>query len=81
MRRQPEFAVAVHVLTADLHLDARILAVDDGGVDRPVSIALGRGDVILELAGHHFKMLVNDAQRPIAILGLFGDDAKGHDIG
>ena len=50
-------------------------------MDRPIAVALGGGDIILEAARHHFIGLVDDAQRAIAIFRAVGDDAKRHDVG
>src|SRR3546814_7825679 len=41
----------MHVVRADLHLDAMPLRSDDGGVQRAVAVGLGGRDVVLEKIG------------------------------
>ena len=52
VRGHAELGVLVHLARADLHLDAAPLRPDHGGVDRAIEVALGRGDVVVELAGN-----------------------------
>src|SRR5262249_12831989 len=52
MRRHAILGYAVHLLGADLQLDALVARADDGGVDRLVVVLLGRRDVVLEAARH-----------------------------
>ena len=42
--------LGVHLPGPDLDLDPHLLVVDDGGVERPVAVALGGRDEILEAA-------------------------------
>ena len=71
----------VHVARANLDLDASLLGPDHRGVERAVAVGLGRRDVVLEAAGHHRVGAVHDAERPVAVLLAFGDDAKADDVG
>jgi len=71
----------MHVLGADLHLDAMTLRAKDAGMQGAIAVGLGRRDVVLEAVGHHGVMAVNDAQGPIAIFDRIDHDPEGHDVG
>ena len=55
--------------------------MDDRGVERPVAVALGRRDEVLEPARHHRPALVDQAERPVAFLDVADDGAERHDVG
>ncbi len=75
MSRDAELCMLVHLVGADLDLDAALLRPDHSGVDRPVEVALGRGDVVVELAGNVRPQPVDDTQRRIALRNRVDDDA------
>ena len=62
------FGDPVHLLGADLQLDALAPDADDGGVDRAVVVVLGDRDVVLEAAGHDLPVGVDDPERAVAVL-------------
>ena len=80
MRGKAVFGLGVHLLVADLDLDAP-LRMDHRGVEGAVAVALGGGDVILEAAGHHRPAAVKQPQRAIALLDIVDDHAERHHIG
>ena len=67
MRGDAVFGDLVHLLGADLQLDALLPGPDHGRVDRAVVVLLGRRDVVLEAARHHRPGGVHDAERLVAI--------------
>ena len=67
MRRDAELGVLVHLAGADLHLDAACLRTDDGGVDRAIAVALGRGDVVVELAGDVGPATMHHPERGVTL--------------
>ena len=70
----------VHLTRADLHLRRRAIGADQRGVQRLVTVHLGNGDVVLELARHRFVQAVQHAQREITRGHILDDDAKTVDI-
>ena len=79
--RDPLLRNPIHRLGADLQLDAQAPRPDHGGVQRAVVVALGRGDVVLEPLGHAGPGLVDQAERPVAVVLLVHDHAEGVDVG
>ena len=67
VRGDAVFGDLVHLLGADLQLDALLAGADHGGVDRAVVVLLGRRDVVLEAARHHRPGRVHDAERAVAL--------------
>jgi hypothetical protein len=70
----------VHVGRADLQFDPAIARPQEGGVDRPVPVGLGHGDVVLEPVGQRPPLLVRGADRAVAVLDRVDDQAKCKDI-
>src|SRR3546814_10184958 len=70
------FGHLVHVVGADLHLDAVALGPDDRRVQRAVAVRLGRRDEVLEAAGHHVIAAVQQAERMVAVTQRADDDTK-----
>ncbi len=81
MRRDAEFGDLVHLLGADLQLDALLAGADHGGVNRTVVVLLGRRDVVLETPGHDRPGRMHDAERAVAGLDVGKHDPKAVDIG
>ena len=69
VRRDPQLGLGVHLAGADLHLQGPAARPDHRGVQRPVAVRLGVGDVVVELAGDMRPQPVHGAERRIA-LGL-----------
>ncbi len=76
MRGDAALGDVVHLLGADLHLDALAFRPDDGGVDGAVAVGLGRRDEILEALRHHLPVGVQHAERAIAVRERRHDDAE-----
>src|SRR5262245_56452086 len=81
MRGDAELGDLVHLLGADLQLDALIAGSDYRSVQRTVIVLLRRRDVILEAAGHHRPGGMYRAERAVAGFGILHHDAKGIDVG
>ena len=58
----------VHLAGADLDFDPHLRIVDHRGVERAIGVALGRRDVILEAPRDHRPLLVDEAERLVAVL-------------
>src|SRR3546814_5767485 len=71
----------MHVVRADLHLDAMPLRSDDGGVQRAVAVGLGGRDVVLETPRHHRIAAVQQAERVVAVAQRADNHTEGHDVG
>ena len=80
MRAHAEFRLAMHLARADLDFDRALIGTDDGGVDRPITVVLRVGDVVVELARHVTPARVNDTQRRVAIPDRRHDDAQRADV-
>ena len=70
----------VHLLRANLQLEAFALRSDDCGVERLIHIRLGHCDVIFEAAGNWLPCCVNDADRGIAIAGIWNYDSESNKV-
>ncbi len=81
MRGDAEFRDLVHLLGADLQLDALLAGADHGGMDRAIVVLLRRRDVVLETPGHHRPGGVDDAERAVAGLDICHHDAEAVDVG
>ena len=75
------FGHVVHFLGADLDFHPLLFRAHHRGVDGAIAVGLGRGDEILEALRHHLPAGMDDAQRAIAILRGFDDDAEAENIG
>src|SRR5262245_65605955 len=71
----------VHLLSANLQLDALMARADDGGVDRLVVVLLWVRDVVLEPARYRVPSRVHHRESAVAVLDLRHDDAEGIDVG
>ena len=57
----------VHLVGADLDLDALAPRTDDRRVERLVHVGLGQRDVVLEAPRHRRPLRVHDAERRVAV--------------
>ena len=78
--RDAVLGLPVHLLRADLDLDALRVRAYDGGVQALVAVGLGHGDVVLEAALYGFPLLVHKTEHGVAVLHVLDDDAEGHDV-
>ena len=81
VRGDAVFGDLVHLLGADLQLDALLAGTDHRRVDGAIVVLLGRRDVVLEAAGHHRPGGVNDAERLVAFGHRLDDHAERKDVG
>ena len=77
VRRDAFFGDAVHLLGADLNFEMPAFGADDGGVERLVEIGAGNGDEVFDAAGNGTPLVVDHAERGVAVLHRIGDDADG----
>ena len=54
---------AMHLMAANLDLDALAVGADHAGVQRLIHVRLGERDIILKTAGHRAPLGVDDAER------------------
>ncbi len=80
VRGHPVLGHAIHVLGADLHLDAQAARPDHGRMQRAIVVRLGRRDEVLEPLGHHGPGPVDHAQGAIAVVLAVHDDAEAIDV-
>ncbi len=80
VRRITVFGLRMHLAGPDLDLDPHLFRMDDRSVQRTVTVALGRRDIILEPPRHHRPAAMDNAQRRIASLLIRHDRAKGHHV-
>ncbi len=80
MGRHPALGNAVHRLGTDLKFDGIAVRPDQRGVQRLVTIGLGDGDVVLELARHGLVQTVKHAQRPVAVEHIGHQHAKAENV-
>ncbi len=71
---------ALHLVGADLNLDALAAGADDRRVERLVHVGLRQGNVILEPAGDGCPARVDDAERRVAIGHRLDDHAERDDV-
>ena len=81
MRGHAVLGDAMHLVGADLQLDALMARADDGGVDRLVVVLLRRRDVVLEATRHRAPGRVHDAERAVAGVDIAHHDAEAVDVG
>jgi hypothetical protein len=67
VRGDAELGVLVHLARADLHFERLALRADHRGVQRAVVVALGLGDVVVELARDRRPQVVHHAERGVAL--------------
>ncbi len=80
VRGDAQLGVFVHLPSADLHLQGLAFEPRHRGVQRLVLVALGIGDVIVELAGNVVPQAVHHAQRGVAGADILHQDADGADV-
>src|SRR3984893_17797120 len=71
----------LHLLGANLQLDALVARPDHGCVDRAIIVLLGGRDVVLEPTGHHRPGGVDDTKSLIAFRHALHDDDNGLVVG
>ena len=71
------FRNLVHVPGLDLHFQRMSAVAQHRGVQRLVHVLLGRGNVVVELAGNWTPHPVRDAEGGVAIGNLVDDYAEG----
>ena len=71
------FGDAVHGGGSDLDLAAVPVAIEDGGVERAVAVALGVGDIVVGEVGEGGEEALEDCQRLVAGGDVGHDDAQG----
>src|SRR5690606_2289711 len=70
----------VHLVGADLDLDAIADGADDRRVKRLVHVLLRHRDVVLEATRNGLPQGVDEAERLVAIRNRLGDDPEGDDV-
>ncbi len=80
MGRDAELGRAVHLVGADLHLDAAVAGPDDRRVERLVHVGLGQGDVVLEAPGDGRPLRVHDAEGRVAVGHVLHEHAEGDEV-
>ena len=74
------FRGLVHLMGPDLDLEGDAVLVHEGGVQGPVQVGLGHGDVVLEPARQGLPLRVNDAQGGVAVVHRVHDDPDGDKV-
>ena len=74
------FGDAVHLLGADLDFEGLPVRADHRGVQRLVEVGPRDGDEILDAPGNGPPLVVDHAQRRVAVLHRIGDDAQRHQV-
>src|SRR5690606_27931464 len=80
VRGDAELGVLVHLVGADLHFQRAPARADHRGVQAAVVVALGLGDVVVELAGNRRPELVRHAERRVAGRDVVHQHAGGTDV-
>ena len=80
MRGDAALGDLMHVVGADLDLDAFAVRADHGRVQRLVAVGLGHGDVIFEAARNGFVGRMDHAERLVALGDVVDDDAKSDHV-
>ena len=71
---------AVHLLGADLHLERLTVRADHGSMQRLVEVGTRNGDEVLDAARDGAPLVVDHAQRGVAVLHRIGDDAQRRQV-
>lgn len=74
------FGDAVHLVGADLDLDALGLGPDERGVQRLVHVGLGQRDEVFEAARNGGPFAVDDAEGGVTVADVFYDGAERDDV-
>ena len=80
MRGNAIFCIQVHIQGADLHFQRTLVFVHDRRVQGLIKVILGRGDVVVELAGDGTPRGVDHAQRGITGGHIRHDQTHGAHI-
>ena len=80
MRRDAFFGDAVHLLGPDLDFEGLPVRADHGGVQRLVEVRPRDRDEILDAARDGPPLVVDHAERRVAVLHRVGDDAQRHQV-
>jgi hypothetical protein len=80
VRGDTQLGLVLHLLRANLHFQRAPVGSIHSRVDGLVVVALGRGDVIVELARQEPPQVVHDAQRRVAVGHGGHDDAHRPDV-
>ena len=80
VRRDAFLGDAVHLLGADLHLEGLPVRTHHRGVQRLVEVGPRDGDEVLDAPGNRAPLVVDHAQRGVAVLHRVGDDAQRHQV-
>ena len=75
MRRDTQLGAVMHLVRADLHFDRFTLGADHRRVQRAIVIALGLGDVIVELLRDRRPQVVHHPQHGVTILHVIDQHA------
>ena len=81
MRGDAVFGDLVHLVGADLQLDALAAGADDGRVDRAVVVLLRRRDIVLEAPRHARPGRMRDADRRVTVGDRVDENAEAVDVG
>jgi hypothetical protein len=76
VRRDPFLGGPVHVGRPDLHFERHAALADHRGVQRLVAVRARHRDEVLDPARHRGPRLVDDAERPVAVLYRLRHDAQ-----
>ena len=71
---------AVHLLGADLHFEVPPVRAHHRGMQRLVQVGPRNRDEVLDAAGNRAPLVVDHAERGVAVLHRIGDDAQGQQI-
>ena len=74
------FGDAMHFLGADLHFEVAPARAHHRGVQRLIQVRPRNRDEILDAARNRMPLVVDHAQRRVAVLHRVGDDAHGQQI-
>src|SRR3954467_14750950 len=80
MRRDSVFGGAVHLPRADLYLEQLPVWSEDCGVKRLVSVRLRLRDVVLDSLLERSELIVDDAERVVAIRDSIDGDAHREQV-
>ncbi len=76
MRSHAVLGKAMHILGTNLHFKRQAVLGNDDGMQRPIPVGLGAGDVIIKLAGNRFPSTMHHVKRRIAVRDTVHNDPK-----
>ena len=80
VRGDPGLGHVLHRAGADLYFNGHAKGAEQIRVQRLIAVALGDGDIVLELARRRFIQVVHGADRAVTGVHAVHDDPKGIDI-